>query len=66
VELQAAGYEVQVVADVVSSRSPVNREVALTRMQSAGVKLTTVEMLLFELLKSAEHPAFKEISRIIK
>ncbi len=65
-ELLAAGYEVYVVADVVSSRSAQNRDVALSRLQSEGVKLTTTEMALFELLRTAENPNFKEISRIIR
>jgi len=64
--LISQGYQVQVVADVVSSRTVKNKEAALSRLQSEGAKLTTVEMLLFELLSSAENPLFREISRIIK
>ncbi|HEX7475539.1 MAG TPA: hydrolase [Dehalococcoidales bacterium] len=65
-DLIESGYEVQVVADAVSSRSPRNRDIALTRLQGEGVKLTTTEMVLFELLKTAESLNFKEIQRIIK
>ena len=65
-ELLAKGYEVQIVADVVSSRTARNRDTALSRLQSEGAKLTTVEMVLFELLGTAENVNFKEISRIIR
>lgn len=65
-ELLKNGYEVQVLVDGVSSRTAKNRDTALTRVQSEGAKLTTVEMALFELLGTAESPSFKELSRIIK
>ncbi len=65
-ELLKNGYAVQVLLDGVSSRTAKNRDAALTRMQSEGAKLTTVEMALFELLRTAESPLFKELSRIIK
>jgi nicotinamidase-related amidase len=65
-ELLKTGYEVQVVADVVSSRTARNRDIALNRMQSEGAKLTSTEMALFELLQTAESPKFKDISRTIK
>ena len=60
------GYEVQVVADCISSRDPENRMVALFKMGRAGVSPTTTETALFELLKVAEGDKFKEISKIVK
>ena len=66
VDLIHRGYEVGVVADAVSSRKAADREVALARMQTVGVRLTCVEMALFELMRSANHPAFKEILRIVR
>ena len=65
-DLLSRGYEVQIVADVVSSRVQANKEVALTRMQSEGAKLTLTEMAIFELLGSADSPLFKEILKVIK
>ena len=65
-DLLALGYEVHVVADVVSSRTPENREVALQRMRDEGVKITSTEMALFELLKTAESPRFRDVSRTVK
>lgn len=60
------GYEVQVVVDCVSSRQLENKEVSLTRMNSTGISLTTMEMALFELLKVAQGEKFKQISNIVK
>jgi nicotinamidase-related amidase len=65
-ELLKSGYEVQILADCVSSRNARNRDIALARLQSEGAQLTTTEMALFELLGTAESPFFKELSRIIK
>jgi nicotinamidase-related amidase len=65
-DLLKQGNEVQIVTDVVSSRSASNKQIAISRLQAEGAKLTSTEMLLFELLKTAESPNFKEISRIIK
>ncbi len=60
------GYEVHVVADAVASRFPENRKLALKKMGHMGIKMTSVEMALFELLKTAEHEKFREIVKIIK
>jgi nicotinamidase-related amidase len=65
-DLLAGGYEVQVVADAVSSRTPENRHIGLTRMQDAGAALTSTEMALFELLRVAEGSPFKQIAKIVK
>ena len=66
VDLLASGYEVEVVADVVSSRTAENREIGLQRIRDEGAGITSVEMALFELMKAAEGPKFKEVSKIVK
>ncbi len=65
-DLLDQGYEVQVVTDAVSSRTAENRQLGLERMQAAGATPTSTEMALFELLRAAEGPKFKEIARIVK
>ncbi len=60
------GYEVQVVVDGIASREVENKEVCLTRLNSAGVSPTTTEMALFELLKVGRGDKFKQISNIVK
>ena len=65
-DLLEEGYEVWLVADAVSSRSLVNKGIALTELSAEGVHLTSVESLLFSLIRDAKHPAFKAISKLIR
>lgn len=65
-ELLKQGYEVQVVADSVSSRIIRNRDIALSRLQSEGAKLTVTEMAQYELMQTSENPKFKELLKVIK
>jgi len=65
-DLRARHYDVQVVADAVSSRKPSNRDLALARLALGTAELTSVEMALFEMLRTAEAPAFKEVARLVK
>jgi nicotinamidase-related amidase len=66
VDLVASGYEVHVVADAVSSRTAENRDIGLQKMKDAGASITSVETVLFELLRVAEGYRFKEILNILK
>jgi len=59
-------YEVEIITDCISSRTLENKQVGIDKMVSIGAKVTSVEMALFELMQTAEHPKFKEISRLIK
>ncbi len=60
------GFGVHVVADAVASRTARNRDLALQKMASCGVRLTSVEMALFELLKVARGDGFKQVMGIVK
>ena len=64
--LMEKGYDVTLVADAVSSRTAENKRTAIERMNTEGVNISTVEMALFELLKDASHPKFKEIAGLVK
>ena len=66
IDLIEAGYEVHTVIDCVSSRTLENKNLALDKMKSEGSKLTSVEIALFELLRTAKSPLFKEMSQIVK
>lgn len=65
-DLLAAGHTVEVVADAVDARTADNKQIGLDRMAQEGALITSVEMILFDLLGHAKHPHFKEISRLIK
>lgn len=65
-DLLANGYDVTIVADAVSSRTPSNREIGLRRMQNDGAKLSSTEMVLFELTVNSGTDEFREIARLIR
>ncbi|HMQ12330.1 MAG TPA: hydrolase [Candidatus Competibacter phosphatis] len=62
-DLRAAGRDVYLVADAVSSRSPRDVELALERMRAEGVRVVSREMVAFEWLHQAGDDRFREISR---
>ena len=59
-------FEVWVVTDACSSRTERNRDAAFDRLAGAGAELVTTEMVAFEWLRTAEHPAFKSAQMLIK
>ncbi|MBM4327859.1 MAG: hydrolase [Deltaproteobacteria bacterium] len=58
--------EVHVVADAVSSRTQLNKQIGLDRCLQEGAFVTSVETVLFELLGVAEGEEFKQILKIVK
>ena len=65
-DLLGRGLSVWVAADAVSSRSAHNKEIALRRLVSEDVKLSSTEMALFELLAVAGTEEFRAISRLVR
>jgi nicotinamidase-related amidase len=65
-DLIKKGYNVYVVCDGVSSQRIYDRTVALHQLQSIGVRLTTAESLVFQMMGSAKFEHFKTISGLIK
>jgi nicotinamidase-related amidase len=61
-----AGFHVEVAADAVSSRSSVNRDIALRRMEAEGAKITCVETAVFEMLEYCGTDPFKTWVRLIR
>lgn len=66
VDLLRKDFSVDVLADAVSSRTPENKQIAINRMAVEGINISCTEMALFELLRTAEHPQFKQIAKLIK
>ena len=48
------------------SRKDFDHETAINRIIHSGVEVSSTEMTIFELCKTASHPEFRELSRIIK
>jgi nicotinamidase-related amidase len=66
IDLLRQGFNVNVIADAVSSRAMENKQIAINRLAAEGAKISCTEMVLFELLKTAEHPKFRQIAKLIK
>ncbi len=70
--LMQQAFAVQVITDAVSSRHAQDHEIALQRIRDAanqrgsGPALTTAETILFELMQSASHLAFRDMLPIVR
>jgi nicotinamidase-related amidase len=64
--LREKNYDVNVIADAVSSRMLDNKQIALSKMQTLDINIYNTEMAIFELLKTADHPKFKQIAKLVK
>jgi isochorismate hydrolase len=58
--------DVFVVRDAVGSRRIESRDAALARLEHHGVEIVTTEMVVFEWLRTAGHPRFRELSALIR
>jgi nicotinamidase-related amidase len=65
-DLLADGVEVHVAQDAVTSRTEENRALGLHKMERSGATVTSVETALFELLRQAGTPEFKEVQALVK
>jgi nicotinamidase-related amidase len=65
-DLLRQDFNVSIIADAVSSRTLENKQIALNRLAAEGVNISSMEMALFELLKTAEHSKFRQIAKLIK
>jgi nicotinamidase-related amidase len=65
-DLLACGRRPVVAEDCVSSRKPNDKQIAIERMRQEGVRITTMESLLFELARIAGNETFKSISGVVK
>jgi nicotinamidase-related amidase len=63
---RAAGFEVAVVADAVSSRAAASVSAACARLLHAGCHWVTVEMVIFEWLERAGTDDFRALSALIR
>lgn len=64
--LLEAGFQVFLVADAASSRTPANRDAAIERLRAVGGHIVTTEMVLFEWLHKACTDEFRALLPLIK
>ena len=62
-DLVAAGYQVYLVAEACGSRRDSDKQLALGRLQQAGVVIVSREMVAFEWLQRAGTAQFRQISK---
>jgi len=65
-DLRERGHRVLLAADATGSRDPDDRAAALDRARQHGAEIVTTEMVLFEWLRDAQHPKFREIQKLLK
>jgi nicotinamidase-related amidase len=65
-DLLARDYQVHLLTDCISSRTPQNRDVGLSKMTRSGALPSSTELALFELMTDARHEHFRAIQKLVK
>ncbi len=65
-DLIQKGHNVYVISNCCASKNKIDYKTSLRLMENFGAKITTSQIVLFELLKDSRHPNFKEIQALIK
>jgi nicotinamidase-related amidase len=65
-DLLAADFQVYLAVDALASRYPLDKEIAVRRLEWAGAILTTVETCAFEWIGGSQHPQFKQFSLLVQ
>ena len=65
-DLLASGHRVVWAADATGSRDPADRAAAIDRARQHGAEIVTSEMVLFEWLRDARHPKFREVHKLLR
>lgn len=66
IDFKEKGFQPIVIEDCVSSRNLNDKKIALERLKSEGVIISTMESILFELCRVSGTDRFKSISKIVK
>lgn len=61
-----AGYRTIVAEDALASRKTDDRDSAVAQMRASGAFIASSEAILFMLLRTAGHPAFKAVSKLVR
>ena len=65
-DLLDTGRRVVWAADATGSRDPADRAAAIDRARGHGAEIVTSEMVLFEWLRDARHPKFREVHKLLR
>ena len=64
--LLGSRHRVIVAADAIGSRDPADKALAVDRARQHGAEVVSTEMVLFEWLRDASHPAFRAVQKLLK
>ena len=65
-ELLAEGFRVHMPRDALSSRRPLEHEEGYAKLRASGALGGSVESIILECVRSADHPSFKAVHALIK
>ncbi len=65
-ELLELGYEVIVAEDAVGGRSELMHRNGIERMRAAGATIAHTDSIVYEWMRTAEHPQFRDVLKIVK
>jgi nicotinamidase-related amidase len=65
-DLLGSRYRVILAADATGSRDPADHRAAVNRARQHGAEIVTSEMVLFEWLRDARHPSFRQVHKLLK
>ena len=65
-DLLAQNFQVYLAVDAIAGRNEIDREVAVRRMEQAGIIPVTVEMCAFEWMVGSNHPQFKRVAALVQ
>ena len=65
IDLKQAGYTPVVIQDCISSRRENDKRIALQRLHTEGILISTCESILFELMGRAGTDTFRAVSRLV-
>lgn len=65
-DLLDGGFQLHLLHDCIASRSEINKQIGMNKMQLSGAISSSVETALFELMRDARHEQFKAIQKLIK
>jgi nicotinamidase-related amidase len=64
--LLGSRHRVILAADAAGSRDPADHRAAIDRARQHGAEVVTSEMVLFEWLRDARHPRFRQVHKLLK
>jgi len=65
-DLLKADFEVYAISDGISSCNKEEVPIAIARMRQEGVKVTTSESWLYEVIADSSKPEFREVLKVVK